>query len=77
MEHNIYDSENAKLLLFENSDISVVKALASYFMWFTKHLSTSKSALSDLLQLKKRLLPQPNVTVERFLLSKVSEARAV
>ena len=60
MEHDIYDSENAKIPLFENSDITVLQALASYFMWFTEHPSTSKSALSDLLRLKKRLLPQPN-----------------
>ena len=66
MEHDIYDSENAKIPLFENSDITVLQALASYFMWFTEHPSTSKSALSDLLRLKKRLLPQPNNLVARY-----------
>ena len=60
VEHDIYDSENAKITLFENSDVTVLQALASYFMWFTEHPSTSKTALSDLLRLKKRLLPQPN-----------------
>ena len=60
MEHDIYDSEKAKIPLFENSDVTVLEALASYFMWFTEHPSTSKSALSELLRLKKCLLPQPN-----------------
>ena len=60
MEHDIYKSQHAKTPLYENSDATVLQALASYFMWFTEHPSTSKSALSDLLRLKKRLLPQPN-----------------
>ena len=59
-EHNIYDGRSAKVPLFENSDVAVLEALASYFMWFTEHPSTSKRALSDLLRLNKRLLPQPN-----------------
>ena len=60
VEHDIYDSQNAKIPLFENSDVTVLQALASYFVWLTEHPSTSKSALSDLLRLKKHLLPQPN-----------------
>ena len=43
VEHDIYDSENAKIPLFENSDVTVLQALASYFMWFTEHPSTSKN----------------------------------
>ena len=50
VEHDVYESENAKITLFENSDVTVLQALASYFMWFTEHPSTSKSALSDLLR---------------------------
>ena len=59
-EHSIYDSQSAKVPLFENRDVTVLQAIASYFMWFTEHPSTSKRALSDLLPLNKRLLPQPN-----------------
>ena len=60
IDDDIYSSEKAKLPLFENSDFTVLQALAGYFQWFTEHPSTSKSALSSLLQLKKLLLPQPN-----------------
>ena len=35
-EMDIYDSKNAMLPLFENSDVPVLQALASHFMWFNE-----------------------------------------
>ena len=58
--HDVYATEKANLPLFEDSELTVLQALAGYFQWFTEHPSTSKSALSDLLRLQQRLLPQPN-----------------
>ena len=58
--NNIYSSDRASLPLYEGSDITVLQALAGYFEWFTEHPATSKSALTDLLALNKRILPFPN-----------------
>ena len=59
-DSDVYSSEKANILLFQNSEFTVLQALAGYFQWFTEHPSISKSALSGMLRLKKRLLPQPN-----------------
>ena len=59
-DSNVYTSQRAKIPLFENSEFTVLQTLAGYFQWFTEHPSISKSALSGILRLKKRLLPQPN-----------------
>lgn len=57
---DVYASQTAKIPLYEKSEFTVLQTLAGYFHWFTEHPSTSKAALSDLLRLKKRILPQPN-----------------
>ena len=59
-DSNVYTSQRAKIPLFENSEFTVLQTLAGYFQWLTEYPSISKSALSGILRLKKRLLPQPN-----------------
>lgn len=60
-EEELYCSDKANLPLFEGSTVSVLQALCGYFSWFTEHPGTSKSALSDLLQLHHdEILPQDN-----------------
>ena len=53
-------ASQAKIPLYEKSELTVLQTLARYFQWFTEHPSISKAALSDILHLKKRILPQPN-----------------
>jgi len=60
-EEELYCRDKANLPLFEGSTVSVLQALCGYFSWFTEHPGTSKSALSDLLQLHHdEILPRDN-----------------
>ena len=60
-EGNVYNSDFAKLPLYENSHVSVLQALAGYLAWFSQHPSASKTSITELLRLhQKFILPSPN-----------------
>jgi len=60
-EGNVYNSDFAKLPLYENSPVTVLQALAGYLAWFSQHPSASKTSITELLRLhQKFILPSPN-----------------
>ena len=60
-EGNVYNSDFAKLPLYENSPVTVLQALAGYLAWFSQHPSASKTSITELLGLHKNfILPSPN-----------------
>lgn len=58
-EDCLYDSEAAKLFLYEGSKFTVLET-AAMFDWFSSHPSVSKSALSDMFTLQHSILPNGN-----------------
>ena len=60
-EEELYNSDKAKLPLFDGSSVTVLQALCGYLAWFSEHPGTSKTSLSDLLRLHhERILPTGN-----------------
>ena len=60
-EGNVYNSDFAKLPLYENSPVTFLQALAGYLVWFSQHPSASKTSITGLLRLhQKFILPSPN-----------------
>ena len=60
-EGNVYNSDFAKLPLYENSPVTILQALAGYLAWFSQHPSASKTSITELLGLHKNfILPSPN-----------------
>lgn len=60
-EDCLYNSEAAKLSLYEGSEFTVLETIAAMFDWFASHPNVSKSALSDMLTLQHSLLPNGNM----------------
>lgn len=60
-EEELYNSDKAKLPLFDGSSVTVLQALCGYLAWFSEHPGTSKTSLSDLLRLHhEQILPTGN-----------------
>ena len=60
-EEELYNSDKAKLSLFDGSSVTVLQALCGYLAWFSEHPGTSKTSLSDLLRLHhEQILPTGN-----------------
>ena len=61
-EDCLYDSETAKLSLYEGSGFTVLETIAAMFDWFSSHPNLSKSALSKMLTLQHSILPMQAIT---------------
>ena len=60
-EEELYNSDKAKLPLFDGSSVTVLQALCWYLAWVSEHPGTSKTSLSDLLRLHhEQILPTGN-----------------
>ena len=60
-EGNVSNSDFSMLLLYENSPVTVLQALAGYLAWFSEHPSASKTSITELLRLhQKFILPSPS-----------------
>ena len=60
-EEELYNSDKAKLPLFDGSSVTVLQALCGYLAWFSEHPGTSRTSLSDPLRLHhERILTTGN-----------------
>jgi len=53
-EGNVYNSDFAKLPLYENS-VTVLQALAGYLAWFSQHPSASNTSITELCSCTRNL----------------------
>ena len=49
------------LPLYSGATVTLLQTLAKYLEWFTSHPGTSKSALSEMLELQSKILPSGNL----------------
>ena len=59
-EDFLYESDRAKVALYDGCQFTVLQTLAAFFLWFSSHPFVSKKALSDMLELQHNILPSGN-----------------